>query len=83
MAGYISCMLPGYFDYLGGDMKKVNEKPSSGAFVAVWEYDSGIFSNAFRWNDEGFLEIYNTFSDEWEEKLDRDGEDKRTYFVAD
>lgn len=64
-------------------MKKVNEQPASGAFVAVWEYEGGIFSNAFRWNDEGFLEIYDSFSDRFEKKLEKDGESERTYFVPD
>ena len=46
-------------------MKQVSEMPTSGQFVAVWEWNGAPWSAAYKW-ESGCLKIYSTFDDEWE-----------------
>jgi len=45
-------------------MKQVDEMPTSGQFVAVWQYNKLPWSNVFEWDYGGDLYIYNETADE-------------------
>lgn len=42
----------------------VKEMPTSGQFVAVWEYYDVLYSNSYMW-EEGNLVEYNEDIDHW------------------
>ena len=42
----------------------VNEMPTSGQFVAVWEYDGKLYGDAYKW-EEDYLVEYNEDQDLW------------------
>ena len=46
-------------------MKKVKEMPTSGQFVAVWEYDGNLWSNTMEWKEDGCLYHYEETGDKW------------------
>lgn len=45
-------------------MKQVNEMPTTGQFVAVWEYNGQIWSGIYDWQDDYFHE-YDNHDDDW------------------
>lgn len=47
-------------------MKQVNEMPTEGQFVAMWEYNNKIWSDTFRWVD-GSLKISSKDGEDWYE----------------
>jgi len=55
-------------------MKLTTTPPTSGQFIAVWEYNDLIWSDTFRFNKDGELEKYlneiqidgENFGDDWE-----------------
>lgn len=46
-------------------MKMTTTRPTSGEFIAIWEYGGSIWSDTFRWEGEE-LEIYDCSQDEWD-----------------
>lgn len=50
-------------------MTQVDEMPISGQFVAVWVYGGKVWSDAYRWGEEG-LERYMSLPEELADKLD-------------
>lgn len=63
-------------------MKQVNEQPKEGQYIATWEYNGAAFCDTYKWAGKR-LKVYNSDSNTWEVKADKDGDSKRTYFVAD
>lgn len=45
-------------------MKQVNRVPTSGQFVAVWEYGVNVWSSTYQWED-GKLQEYNDDDDDF------------------
>lgn len=39
-------------------MKVVTEMPKSGQFVAVWEFQGNIWSDTYRYDEHGWLELF-------------------------
>ena len=51
-------------------MKQVNEQPTEGHFVAIWEYQGAVWSGTYRYNSEGELESYLSGNvDEWQSAM--------------
>ena len=46
-------------------MKQVSEMPTSGQFVAVWEWNGAPWSAAYKW-ESGQLNVYSIFDDTME-----------------
>ena len=44
-------------------MKQVDEMPTSGQFVAVWENKNGVFSDTYLWFNDDLLVYDNSVSD--------------------
>ena len=69
-------------------MKRADEMPTSGQFVAVWQYNKNPWANVFEW-DDGELFIYNENAeelyivDDLQSLKDHHGECKAKYFIAD
>lgn len=42
----------------------VKEVPTTGQFVAVWEYGDVLYSNSYMWEDDYLVE-YNEEQDQW------------------
>jgi hypothetical protein len=65
-------------------MKQVNEMPTEGKFVAVWENDNGVWSGVFIFED-GILYEYNGSEDSWDSYhtpyFKEGGNYSTTYFV--
>ena len=53
----------------------VEDRPTSGQFVEVWEYKGSIFSDTLWWSKDGGLVRYSTEYDEWNEPDDFHSED--------
>lgn len=62
-------------------LKKVNERPVSGQFVSVWEYNGVLWSGTFLWMD-GTLKQYDPNDDHWF-TADAGEQDKEYYVKAD
>lgn len=45
-------------------MKLVTAQPTTGQFVAVWEYDGEMWSDTYRW-DNGDLFMFDAEEDVW------------------
>ena len=45
-------------------MKQVDEMPTSGQFVAVWQYNKKPWSEVYEWDCDGDLFTYNESADE-------------------
>lgn len=39
-------------------MKQVDKMPTSGQFVAVWEFNDRVWSCTYKWDDDGRLSQY-------------------------
>lgn len=58
----------------------VKEMPTSGQFVAVWEYGDVLYSNSYMWEDDYLVE-YNEEQDQWL-SLCSDGHLKAATFIV-
>lgn len=64
-------------------MKEVKEIPKTGQFVAIWENENGIWSQAYKWSQKGVLLKYCDYRDEFDEcHYDLDIRHDIRYFVT-